>query len=624
MKNLISTLFVFVFLHILIGRSYSQDFFNINFSGDQSAQINPKSIAINGGNKFILYDKQNNSNPSNPIIGVSKIDNTTNQIIFDLQIDLSNNTGYGFNHNISAIDLEIYGESIYALLSINNGDMLLLQINKSDGSLVKKEIIPVLYNGLLSSSIFVPTDLFLGMSDDDNDPYIAILGKSTQSTNQFSKMVLFYKKLSQPNYSTISYDFEYIGTIGTLIDQCKIDGFNKRPLKGGLSSENEVLISVAFNGAFLLTLRFDLNTNSLSEYTHRDFSAYGNGGLLIRGLSHFFYDGIQVYFGQFTDYYDHNYNGDFFVVYGDELFTYNNSNFRFVEGESHPNNTDWIGGLGGYSSSTVASFSGLFYDPNDISHPRYAVGKVDLFSSSLFTSPLITYSYTLRDMGADNINNISNLFGSSTYDYSNNQITSFLYRKPITISDASNAYYMPQMSGNTSCNDVITFSRTYDKSMYQSSGYWPVSVYTSQIVTPSDFTINFNSSSPGQISSLCIERLTNNDPGMICDPILGCYLAPQSNSIKNTSTNISSEEVKNSSDDIRISPNPAKDQIICTSNTLIKQVLIYDGLGKKIVERDNINDKQTTLQVSSLQSGSYFVRILKTNGAIFVKKIIKL
>ncbi len=57
-----------------------------------------------------------------------------------------------------------------------------------------------------------------------------------------------------------------------------------------------------------------------------------------------------------------------------------------------------------------------------------------------------------------------------------------------------------------------------------------------------------------------------------------------------------------------ISPNPAKSEVYVTSETMIEKIEIVDMLGKTIVSNNSIFDTNFTIDVSSLQSGMYFIK----------------
>jgi len=86
--------------------------------------------------------------------------------------------------------------------------------------------------------------------------------------------------------------------------------------------------------------------------------------------------------------------------------------------------------------------------------------------------------------------------------------------------------------------------------------------------------------------------------------------------------NLSTDEV-NFSDTINIYPNPAKDQITInsTSNNQIGQVEIFNLLGAK-VDEVTVNNHEAVIDVSTLKTGTYFLKIYADSG-VSTEKIIK-
>jgi hypothetical protein len=75
---------------------------------------------------------------------------------------------------------------------------------------------------------------------------------------------------------------------------------------------------------------------------------------------------------------------------------------------------------------------------------------------------------------------------------------------------------------------------------------------------------------------------------------------------------------------IKIAPNPANDRIEITNYELrIKSVEIYDVMGRKQLSHTANHIPQTTIDVSHLSAGIYFVRIYSENNTIETVKLIK-
>jgi len=75
-------------------------------------------------------------------------------------------------------------------------------------------------------------------------------------------------------------------------------------------------------------------------------------------------------------------------------------------------------------------------------------------------------------------------------------------------------------------------------------------------------------------------------------------------------------------DQFVVYPNPARSNITVTSSFEITSVSIYSILGQLILNKE-LNSKQATISLSSLTSGSYFIKV-EGNGFSQIKKLIKL
>jgi hypothetical protein len=85
--------------------------------------------------------------------------------------------------------------------------------------------------------------------------------------------------------------------------------------------------------------------------------------------------------------------------------------------------------------------------------------------------------------------------------------------------------------------------------------------------------------------------------------------------------NILSIDENNLSDRlIKIVPNPANDFITVTGNSL-QQALVFDALGKEIITT-SITTPTTTIDVSSLTKGIYFIVVKDKNNTTHKEKII--
>jgi hypothetical protein len=71
---------------------------------------------------------------------------------------------------------------------------------------------------------------------------------------------------------------------------------------------------------------------------------------------------------------------------------------------------------------------------------------------------------------------------------------------------------------------------------------------------------------------------------------------------------------------IIISPNPTQNTLNINTQKTIKEITVYDKLGKKITVTQVSNN---TLDVSNLAQGLYFIKIISKNDKMFSTKFIK-
>ena len=88
-----------------------------------------------------------------------------------------------------------------------------------------------------------------------------------------------------------------------------------------------------------------------------------------------------------------------------------------------------------------------------------------------------------------------------------------------------------------------------------------------------------------------------------------------------TPLNINNKVGVNPPDDIKIYPNPVKDYVLIETNDF-EFVEIFDLHGR-IIKSDRISNSQANLNISKIQSGIYFVRLIGNNKSK-IKKVIKL
>lgn len=89
-----------------------------------------------------------------------------------------------------------------------------------------------------------------------------------------------------------------------------------------------------------------------------------------------------------------------------------------------------------------------------------------------------------------------------------------------------------------------------------------------------------------------------------------------------TTTNIA--EQSNSISNVFVSPNPAHYEISVSSFVISDQlgICIYDMIGNKILEKSNVSN-QTNINITSLPSGIYFIRVMNGEENVGVQKFVK-
>lgn len=72
-------------------------------------------------------------------------------------------------------------------------------------------------------------------------------------------------------------------------------------------------------------------------------------------------------------------------------------------------------------------------------------------------------------------------------------------------------------------------------------------------------------------------------------------------------------------------PNPATETITVLYNTNADQIVVFDVIGKKVLEQEAVFgvDNRCTVSVASLKPGVYFVALLENDQSVWVKKMIK-
>lgn len=76
---------------------------------------------------------------------------------------------------------------------------------------------------------------------------------------------------------------------------------------------------------------------------------------------------------------------------------------------------------------------------------------------------------------------------------------------------------------------------------------------------------------------------------------------------------------------VNLYPNPTKDsfQVQLKSGEIIKQISIYDVVGKRIYKVENLNSNSTSVDISTFNQGIYLVEVMTASNQKLVNKVIK-
>lgn len=77
-------------------------------------------------------------------------------------------------------------------------------------------------------------------------------------------------------------------------------------------------------------------------------------------------------------------------------------------------------------------------------------------------------------------------------------------------------------------------------------------------------------------------------------------------------------------DNVRIFPNPASDIItISGDKTIITNIEVMDNAGKVVLKETNLNKGETNLDINTLKSGIYYIRLLTSKGIVTEKLVVQ-
>jgi len=83
------------------------------------------------------------------------------------------------------------------------------------------------------------------------------------------------------------------------------------------------------------------------------------------------------------------------------------------------------------------------------------------------------------------------------------------------------------------------------------------------------------------------------------------------------------KEMSLNSIELKLFPNPAQTQVNLICSVIIKEVEMFDLLGKQIASIQGLNLKEQSISVSQLAKGVYFVKVTSNSGTAFKKLVIE-
>jgi len=187
---------------------------------------------------------------------------------------------------------------------------------------------------------------------------------------------------------------------------------------------------------------------------------------------------------------------------------------------------------------------------------------------------------------------------------------------PTVVADASSSLNFMSKSAYTN-SDVFSLWISTDFSGDVSSATWTELTFTEPYDDGSsygDWTASGNidlSSYDSQAFNIAF-KYTGGDPG--------ATTTWQIDDVVITGTGTGVRELNNS---LNIFPNPATSVLNINSNSNINNIIITNVIGQRVMNIDNINENNTSVELASLSNGVYLLNIENVDGTSNIIKFVK-
>ena len=113
-------------------------------------------------------------------------------------------------------------------------------------------------------------------------------------------------------------------------------------------------------------------------------------------------------------------------------------------------------------------------------------------------------------------------------------------------------------------------------------------------------------------------KIKLKNPGKYCFYVKAANLAGESEKSNEACVDYKGEGVEELTTSLNIYPNPVNDKLYIETKVEIEEVVVYDVYGRQ----QTTDYGQQTIDVSNLNSGVYFVKVVTENGEV-VKRFVK-